>query len=487
MNFKTTIGLLICVVAVAAILFLTRENSEPKPAPLAEPTKLIDLNSDVVTKITITGSDQSQLVLERSGNDWKITAPFQARGDAFPVNNLIRAILNMESGTQLGADSVSASTGLNPPNYTVEVVSTDGKSSRALIGNRSSTGGTVYVLKEGDKQPYLVGDDVLSELEKPAADFRDHRMVDIQSAQLTGIRITRGEQILELHKPQTDWMVTAPATMPADASEVSALIASLTSLRAEKFVDSSDLPKYQLDKPVATIALMHTAPSTQPTTQPGIQTSTTTLALGRYQDIAKKNVFASVDGTVATVPASVMEKISKTALDLRDRKVLTVQPSDVKSITIVEGPKSTTVQRIATEAAPIGPMPATVPATMPTTAATMPSTQPQRIWELAGAVDTNLDDAKVDQLLNSFNPLRATRFVKEDAATQPTVRFQVTLVSKDAATYALEITSGSGQTIGRYQDLTFELPSTIVNTLKTNLEKTENGDQTPGAEIDPHP
>src|SRR5947207_12345997 len=361
MNFKTTIALIVTLAVVGAVLFFTR-NSGTKPTETAatpSEKKLLDIASADIAKLNITASDGKTIALERSGADWRMTAPLSAPADSETIGSLVDSLTNLQSrGTVDPAGENAGATGLDQPSFRVELTTKNGKTEKLAIGNKSATGGNLYVQREGAKQADLVSADVYEQLDKPAAGFRDMRLVHAKTNEIQRIDIASAKGKLQLTKDgANNWTIATPAsptTMPADSFEMTDMVGALSNLRAGEFVaeepgTTEDAKRFGFDAPAVTISYEAQVPATQPTTQPSTQASTQpaitgSIKLGRYDDVLKKNVYvaSSITPAVAKVPASVLETFQKTSLELRDKKVLTIDPEKVTVISIATDKPATT-------------------------------------------------------------------------------------------------------------------------------------------------
>src|SRR2546421_1095657 len=151
MNFKTTILLIILLAAVGVIIFVTRESGTQtgELAPSVE-KKLLDIASADVTKLNITQSDGKSLAFEKSGANWRMTSPLATAADNEQVNSLIDSLTSLQSRGVVDAGGKNASvTGLDQPNFRVELTTKDGRVTKLAIGNKSATGGNLYLHRQG--------------------------------------------------------------------------------------------------------------------------------------------------------------------------------------------------------------------------------------------------------------------------------------------------------------------------------------------------
>src|SRR5579859_7922555 len=144
MNFKTTIFLLVLLAAAAVYLGVTHlgnSNEETAAAPQST-AKLIDADSNDVTRILVKPSDGKQIVLEKTGGTWNMLEPVNAPADTFNVDDLSRQLTGLISRGELKTDKL-ASSGLQTPRYTVELTA-KGKTHKLAFGDKNEIGDTLY-------------------------------------------------------------------------------------------------------------------------------------------------------------------------------------------------------------------------------------------------------------------------------------------------------------------------------------------------------
>lgn len=514
MNFRTTLFLLVLVAAAAATLYFTRDRATTPSAEKTEEHKLVDLTPADVTQVTVTNSDDKKLVLQREGMSWKMTSPAVASAKTFEVDDLVRNITDLKSRGQADASKKSAG-GLDKPAYVVQLVSS-AKTVKLSFGDKSSLGDSVYVQVNDSDKPDVIGNSIYTQLDKPYSSYRETKLLSVASDQVKQLFIMHKGKTLRLQKDGTQWEIVEPVKLSADPTAVSDLLSSITNLNAAEFVENpGGMSKYGLNHPRYTIGLSAQPPATQPTTNPtGLETFSSVLRIGGYQDLLKKNVYASVDGSeIAVVPATSEQSFDKTALDLRNKDVVSIDPEKVSTITLaINRPAATQPARPADdrtftlerrkETAPIlGPaLPPTASTTQPAStqpastqpgelatttrptseATTSPATQsapaaPQSKWGFAGGEDAN--DEQVKALLDAFHPLHADKFIENSGATQPAATVNVTIhtiaarAGQGDETYVVKFTDESdAKLVGAYEDATFELPHALLDKLVVDFK-----------------
>lgn len=543
MNFKTTIFLIVILAGIGGYLFFTRSSSETtESSKAAEARKLVDVKPEDVQKVSIVPASGKTVVFERSGSDWKILEPMQAPAESFEVDDLVRDLVGLQSRQQLDADK-KASLGLDHPSYTVEITSKAGKTFKYGVGDKPQIGDTLAVLLDGQSKPDVVNASLYAKLEKKPDSFRRKSLLTLSTDQVKQLTLTHKNQTIALEKTGGDWEITEPKKMPADSSEVSNLLFGISGLNAKAFPDGLTAQDAGLTKPKVVIDFSTQAPATQPTSGPTSRPAGTLVKVGGYADVTKADVYVQVgDGPIATVAASVLDTFNKTSLDLRDKKVVDLDPDRVESFSVqIDHPSTTkpaeqrnftiarrkenrilgpvlppaTTQPAASQAAPSAasttePSTTTLPAaveaatqaiTLPTTlpvAATEPSTRPAIVvapappplskWIFKNGGQGDAEEGQVKTLLDALHPLKGDKFLEKSSATQPATNFSITLTLGPGAgsgpgEYTLHFVDpgGDAKLIGAYGDLVFEVDRAIAKDLEGDFKTKKAEPATPPA------
>ena len=500
MNFRTTAILAIVLALVALIVFFT--NQGEKPVPPEGGRTVVDVESAKVTKVSVTSADGKTLVLEKTGNDWKLVQPISALADSFNVDSLVRGLTEIKSRGEASKSEIKT-LGLDPPAWKIEVVAA-GKSVKLSVGPRPSVGDNLYVLVDGESKPRLISASICDQLDKTPESYRQNKLLSTAASALQQITIVQPDGKLVMQKKGNDWELLEPEKIPLESSAVSDLTFALTGLTAAEFVDEKDMPLIGNPAKSARRSVWFSteAPTTQPaaTRPPG-----TTIAFGEYDSILKKNVFVYLDNprTFAKVAASSLDSFNKKPLDLRDKKVVDITPAEVSRISVATDITATTqpTSRPASkselvidrrkENVVLGPDLPAGPTTKSATtqASTQPATKPAgpvlpvSNWVLKSQQDADGSNARVDALLAKFNPLRADKYLPPTTATsQPSASYTIEITAELAGkktVHQFRITDPGNEKplIAAYKDLRFELPRNFVESLSgdfiNKIEKIE--------------
>jgi hypothetical protein len=548
MNFKTTLILLVLLVGAGAFVVVDRARNGGREAPetVADNRKLFDVKREDVNSMTIrpgadgggSGGAGNEIVLTMAADGkWRMTKPVEAAAENWQVDGLVRDVLELESTGSVEAKDK----GLDKPKLQVELSARNGKLVRFSVGDKNARG-DLYVQVAGRSTADVVSGDVYDRLSKPANELRDKQLVSVASTDVRQLTIDQEGQRLVLRKGGADWELVEPARIPADAGVVTDLLGAVTGLRVTDWVakDSADVGRAQFDKPLMTVSFTTAAPATQPaaagtaatTTGPTSQPGWTTITFGQYENVRQQKIFARISDTqaVVKVAATPIETLTKKPIELRDKRVLDVNPEHVSRLSIVTDrggaavaatkPASKTevvverrkqqaattqpaavaaTQAVATAATrPTATTLASAATTRPTATAPAAATQavaaqvgapvtPPSVWELKSEPKGDADDDAVKALLADLHPLRVTKYLEGSPTTKPAAMIVLRVEAVPpggAAANAHEVRMvdpGNDQPVrAEYNGLTFELPRTILTRLEGNFVKKPKTDAAGG-------
>jgi hypothetical protein len=511
MNFKTTVVLIVLLAIVGIYVFVSRDSETKTEVTEGEQKKLVDVTLTDIYKLTITPADGKKTVLEKVGTGWRLVEPVNAAAETFEVDSLLRAITDLQSRGQLQvtADKASA-TGLDHPRFKVEVA-TPSKTHVLNVGEKSAVGDNLYVFVGDSKEAQVVPGDLADRLEKPADTYRNKKLTDLAATDIQQLVIAGPTTRIALQKNGADWQMTEPSKMPAEKAAVDDLLFAITGLKAEEFVSEGGGASTQsFDQARMTVFMSKQPPATQPTTQaataPATQPQGLTISFGRYDNVMKKNVLAMTSSSpaVAKVQATILQTLGKKPLELRDKRVASIDPQQVSSLTITSDLAATSQptsrptskaeialvrrKQPATQAAtaPAATAPSTASSTQPSTgpattqAATQPATQPAppSKWQFTTDEKTDVDDAKVDNLLTSLNPLRVEKYVEAPPTTQPTSSYKINITTAGPGgtpvtqhEIRLREISADQALVGDYNGVVFEVDRSLLTRLQGDFKK----------------
>jgi hypothetical protein len=212
---------------------------------------VIKIDHDKIDSIDLTSADHA-VKLAKSGSDWRIKAPVDARADFGAADGIIGRL----NTAQMKAIAAPTATdlkeyGLDKPSLTVTLGS--GSSQAGLAIGKPAAEGTVYARDLSRPMVFTVESALVDELKKPADDFRVKDIFDARTFNTTRVEAVRNGQTVAFEKAGDKWKQVAPSAKDADATKVDALLSALTAARASGFVEKTTA----LDKPELAVTMKY--------------------------------------------------------------------------------------------------------------------------------------------------------------------------------------------------------------------------------------
>lgn len=283
------------------------------------------------------GSEPAVVFVKQADTQgWVQTEPVRFDVQDRQVQDVIEAAAGLrQTGTVSigsGEDAIApADAGVNPPRAIVTLGGDEIQERTLVLGTRPGAGRAFVALGDPAKidSAYIVGerlhDAVLSE------PLRQWRSTTIASGILPGgadqvtLKAADGPAIVA-KREDSRWMLTEPVKGRADRSAVEGLVNVLGGAVIDQFI---------ADKPADLAAYGLAEPSRVLTVQVG-EDQTHRLSIGAPADLERTKFFAMYNDVpvVFTLRQHDVERLDKTADDLRDPQITNVGPADISEITI---------------------------------------------------------------------------------------------------------------------------------------------------------
>jgi len=238
------------------------------------------------------------------------------------------------------------------------------------------------------------------------------------------------------------WHITYPAPLAADQSAVSSLLGTFSSLNSERLVEdkASNLVPYGLNPPKLEVDLTEK------------QNKTQKLLLGDNTP-AGNAIYAKLDGDprVVTIPSFDKTSIDKSANDLRDKRLLTVDPDKISQVDLLSKKQEMAFGRNKDE------------------------------WQLVKPKPLRADGTQVDELVRALTDAKMELGETDDqkktasafAAATPVATAKVTA---ESGTQELQVRKNKDDYYAKssaVEDI-YKVPSTLGQALDKNLEDFRN-------------
>src|SRR5437879_13314429 len=94
----------------------------------------------------------------------------------------------------------------------------------------------MYMRLEKSKEKFLAEQSIKKEIEKKAAEFRDRKLTDLITAQVSRVVLKTAAGEMELQKKGDHWEIVKPLRARGDDQKIADLIAQMTTARIQQFV-----------------------------------------------------------------------------------------------------------------------------------------------------------------------------------------------------------------------------------------------------------
>lgn len=347
-----------------------------KPATAGDTkAKTFDVNAGDIEEIRIALKGGDTTTLKKTDDTWQIVEPVQAKADNSEVSNMASSLASLD--VQRVVDEAAADLapfGLSEPHLEVSF-RTKGQTTfrRLLIGEKTPTGGDVYVKQPDSARVFLVSSFVDDTFKRTAFDLRDKTILALERDKITGLTLTSANGTVELVRKGATWTFVTPQKMRADYATLESILTTLISAQLQKYVTDmptpAELAQYGLARPSATATIIS-------------GDSRVTLELGRT-DNAETYARASSAPAVVMVAPTIVEDVNRKVEDLRQRDVFDARQFSARRVEVQKDGQTLVLERVTGK-------------------------DGKDVWRNGAGKD--VDEGKVDELVNALSNLKTQRF-----------------------------------------------------------------------------
>ncbi len=238
MNPRNTLILAGVAAALGVFVWLYQvRGGEERAAAEAESKRLFaGVEAEAVTAIELATNDGYEARVERSDGVWSLVKPLVFPGDETTLSGMASTLAQLTSETALEDPQGLEVYGLGEGAREVRFEVGDQLHS-VRFGKKTPIDYNTYVTVDGAEKVYTVGSHRSSAFDRPLLDLRERRVLrfDRNAVEQVSARWPGGAVTLE--KSGDAWRLTSPLEGPADQRTVDDLLADLSFLRADGFID----------------------------------------------------------------------------------------------------------------------------------------------------------------------------------------------------------------------------------------------------------
>lgn len=345
MKLRNTLFLLVAAALVFGyIIWWERKQPGTGDVPVGQ---ILDFDRDKVSKITLTNATATIVIKQVAPRDWRIEEPVKDRADAGVMDALCTSLEILRSISTLDGKAEREKLkefGLTKGEASVKFTGENG-TTELLVGKETPMENQIYAKLENGGTVYVVSKAIKDQIVKKPDDFRDRKLSDLTTQQVTRLVLKTAAGELEAEKKNEHWSLLRPLKARADDQTMNDLIAAATSARIDSFVsDIQDADAYGLSEPRATLT-MNAEGVKEPIVLQigGHPKAAIEMKEDKKEDPAASPaseltyVKLSTRDTVVTVPKSIEKLLTTQPNDLRDKHILRVNTDIVDRMTIESG------------------------------------------------------------------------------------------------------------------------------------------------------
>src|SRR5262245_37687329 len=361
--------------------------------------KLFDLGDDRVESVVVQGEKERFRVQENVGvkdTTFVLTEPVKADADTEKARNLLKDLGSLDATeyvydppgeaeaaairtffSPFGIDLMKIaanSHGLEKPTATVTINFAGPKrmSPRTLTVGKTRDGKPEFFAKlDGSPSVFGIKKEVAEALTGGSLAFLPLQLWNGSPDGLKVVEVTRGtESPFTLKQDASAWKITAPFEAAADNGAALPMAGALANMKAERYAAhmAANPGEYGFDKPALKIKFTLTEKkSSKPDPESKEETKERSLVIDKQEAENKPGHFARIEGDakpgVFVISEATFKDLDKPALELLNKKLLTVVPSTVTKLDLTGPDGPLTLQKEGDDWKPVG---ATFPVDKPT-------------------------------------------------------------------------------------------------------------------------
>lgn len=331
-------ALVAAVLGVAVYLVEIRGAAEREAAEEVA-DRLLRFETDEVIGVTIDRADES-IVLSKSDDEWRITAPYELAADATAVTTIVNRLQSADHDRVVEEEPEElARFGLEDPGLTVTLQLASGESRALQFGDGTPVGFNVFVKRPDDAPVMTAASSLEDAVDKTLFDLRNRSILSFTEDDVSRVEI-ESDALTATVEREPDagdgidrWTLSAPLQAAADAETISSLLNGLRTDNALAFASEEpseeQLAEFGLDAPVASIRVW-TAEDAAHTLQLG----------GSAEDPAGRYARRLGADAVMVVPETLVTDLPESVDALRNRTVVDFARDRVDAIelTVADAP-----------------------------------------------------------------------------------------------------------------------------------------------------
>ena len=391
MKTKTTLLLLGVVVVVAVFIKFYESKGPNTDEAKRRAGNVVNFERDALEGIIIQNGDD-KIELRKQEQKWRLEAPFKDQADGGAVENLLADLESWQKFDSIPASEIARDKGkldefgLSKGKLKLKLLGKDAPP-EITFGNDAALQGKMYVRVGDGNDVFIATQSVRNDIAKKPEDFRDRKLTDLTTAQISRALLKTAAGEMEVEKKGDHWEIIKPLRARGDDQKIADLLAQVTTAQIQQFVaeDRGDLRPYGLAEPRGSITLFAGGDKNGQSLQIGGPAA----GAGEKE---KEQVYVrfTARNAVYTLPKKIEELLAVKPADLRDRHLVRIDTNILDRISIDATGKGKTVLARKDEN-----------------------------WTIASRNNQPTNSSEVNRLLDLLKVEQVTRFVEDVASDLP--------------------------------------------------------------------
>ncbi len=338
MKFKTNVAIgAVFVVLLAFVYFYEIKGGEERRQAAEKSKQLFVFQDGDAQQIELLRGSAA-LVLDKGTSGWNLSEPMTDGADQEAVERYLRNLRECER-EKVVVDSAAASAeqaaqyGLDAPRLKVRLQTADGAEQVVAFGADSPTDRFTYAQIQGDNpEIFVVRAWRFDNLDKQAFDLRDRRVLAFAKDEVQQVQRWGAGGAVVLAHTEPGWQLREPVSARADADAIDALLDKIDQAEIEAFIaedpDTAALAGYGLGERASQVELALLV---------GADRAEKRLAIGGADQQGRWYARDASRPQVFLVDSTLVQELTKSIADLRDKKPLRFARDQVERIVLARG------------------------------------------------------------------------------------------------------------------------------------------------------
>ncbi len=412
MKTRTTLILLVLAIGLGVWIKYFESKKPNTVTARREAGNVINFDRDKLDGIAIQNGDD-RIELRRVEGKWRLTEPVKDQADGAVVDNLLSDIETWRKEAAIPAAEVTADKGrlneygLLQPKLRLRLLGPKAPP-EIFFGKDAALEGRMYVRLADAKDVFIAAQTVRTDIAKKPDEFRDRKLTDITTAQVTRALLKSPAGEIELAKKEEHWEIVKPLQARGDDQKINDLLAQVTNARIQEFVadDRGDLHAYGLSEPRGSITIYGADDK-----------DGRTLQIGAAAEKIKDAIY------VRSLPRNAVYALTK-----KSEEILNIRPNDLRDRHLVRL-DTNNLDRINIEA---------------TGQPKIVLARKEQNWTLASGANQPANSEEVRRLVDTLNDQQVAKFVADTATELPKYGLDQPSLKLTFSSFASENTAETG-------------------------------------------